>query len=84
MDWARSPFHGGLGFEAVAEFVAERVVGFAIFGGQEADLAGETVTEVVAAGVGFAFVGFRTGRMLCVAAIGFELLFCGHKFPSGE
>ena len=55
------PLHGSFGIEAVDELVAECVVGFAIFGGQEADLAGEAVTEVVPAGLGFAFGGFGTG-----------------------
>jgi hypothetical protein len=45
---------GVFGGEAVDEFVAEGVVGFAVLGWQEADVAGQAVAEIVAAGVGFA------------------------------
>ena len=37
-------FHGRFGGETVDEFVAEGVVGFAVLGWQEADVAGQAVT----------------------------------------
>jgi len=81
--------HGGFGFEAVDEFVAERVVGFAIFGGEDADLAREAVTEVVPAGTFFTCDRRGAAGMPGVAAVGFELLFGNHgcsvpfQVPSG-
>jgi hypothetical protein len=41
----------------------------------------QAVTEIVATGVGFAFGGFRPGRVLGVAAICFKLFFGDHKYP---
>jgi len=65
-------------------------VGFAIFRGENCDLARQAVTEIVAAGHGFAFDGLGAGGTLSVAAIGFELFigdrhydesFCGAAAP---
>ncbi len=66
--------------KAFDEPIDEGVVRFAIFGGEDSDLAGEPVTQVVSAGAGFAVDGFRAGGTHRVAAVGFELLFGGHRF----
>jgi hypothetical protein len=71
---------GRFGLEAVGELATERVVGFAIFGGQDVDLAGESVTEIVPAGVGFAFWGSWACRAQGVAAVGLELLLGDHGY----
>src|SRR6202000_1571912 len=72
-------FHGRFGIEAFNEPIDKGVVRFAIFGGEDRDLAGEPVTQVVSAGTGFAFDGFRAGGTYRVAAVRFELLLGGHS-----
>ena len=44
-----------------------------IFRGQDREHAGETVTEVVQAGIGFASIGFWAGGVLSVGLIGGDL-----------
>ncbi|MFN7992860.1 MAG: hypothetical protein U0Q18_04630 [Bryobacteraceae bacterium] len=49
-----------------------------VFGGDGVFAGGEPVTEAVAAGAVFAGGGAGTGGSLRVAAIGFDLCWCGH------
>jgi hypothetical protein len=51
------------------------VVGFAVLGGEDGYLAGETVTKVVASGARCAFGCFGSVGTLRVPAIRFELFF---------
>src|SRR5438552_16257560 len=59
-----------LGFEAAEELFGEGHIDLQVFSGKHDGLAGEAVPETVEAGAGFAFLGFGTGRMLRIVAIG--------------
>lgn len=75
---------GRFGSEGGDDAVTEGVVSFAFFLGKDGHLAGEAVTQIIAAGARFAFGGLRAGGPLRIAAVGFELFFRDGSFGRGH
>jgi hypothetical protein len=73
-------FEGSVDVEFRPELFGEGVVGFAVFVGEDGDVAGESVAASVEGAALFAGFGFGARGFLGVGAVGFNL-FCGwHDF----